>query len=189
MQGSYQNGLKTGLWTKWWKNGNKQSEGQFLGGRMQGLWTDWLPDGSLVQKSFWENGRPSHETIVFDPETGREKKRFMPDAASLPARGYDLVSDQEARFLLKLAAKKRLAMSWQALAGKRIGRLLEPWQAALWVLLMVFFYAGLSDRGWGILAVPASFTVAALVCIAIVFVVQIHDYYTRPDIGAALPPD
>ncbi|MDI6796606.1 MAG: hypothetical protein QMD09_06670 [Desulfatibacillaceae bacterium] len=184
MQGSYENGLKTGLWTKWWENGSKQSEGLFVEGKMHGPWADWLPDGALAQKSFWENGRPSQKTIIYDPESGQEKRRFMPDAASLPAGGYDLVTGQEARFLVRMATKRRLAAPWQALVGKRIGRLLEPWQAALWVILMVVFYAGFTNRGWGILAVPAGFTLAALVCIAFVFALQIHDYYTRPDIGA-----
>jgi len=49
------NGLKTGIWKWYYKNGNLQRSGEYKSGLMNGAWTDYYTDGSLQVHRIYKN--------------------------------------------------------------------------------------------------------------------------------------
>ena len=51
-------GKRHGIWTFWYGNGRKSSEGEFRDNFLAGDWTFWSQDGSIHEEEtgFYENG-------------------------------------------------------------------------------------------------------------------------------------
>ena len=43
--GEIKNGIKHGLWTRYWDNGNKKAEGLYKNSFKEGLWIEWFKNG------------------------------------------------------------------------------------------------------------------------------------------------
>ena len=56
-QGYVKDGERDGLWTEWWDNGQKESEGTWKDGRYDGLWTGWWKNGQKESVGNWKNGK------------------------------------------------------------------------------------------------------------------------------------
>ena len=65
--GILQNGKKEGLWTDWYKNGQKKFEGNNIGRNKNhnpirdGLWTFWEKDGQKVKEVTYKDGEIVNE--------------------------------------------------------------------------------------------------------------------------------
>ena len=55
--GNLKNGLKNGLWIRYWKNGSKKTEGHYLNSIKEGLWIEWLEDGSKYLEILYKNDK------------------------------------------------------------------------------------------------------------------------------------
>jgi len=55
----YQKGVnvKTGEWTWWYKNGEKEKAGEYKNGMQVGLWTLWYENGQKMNVSNFTNGK------------------------------------------------------------------------------------------------------------------------------------
>ena len=54
--GFLQNGKKEGLWTDWYKNGQKRYEGNYKGGKLIDL-IEWYKNGQKKVEGTWKDGR------------------------------------------------------------------------------------------------------------------------------------
>ena len=48
--GSIDSNGKNGVWSKWWGNGNKRSEGVYINSVKHGFWTEWKINGEKYEK-------------------------------------------------------------------------------------------------------------------------------------------
>lgn len=56
-EGRYNNSLRTGLWKRFWPNGNLMSEINYRMGRPKGEYVTYYPDGKPEEKGFWDLDR------------------------------------------------------------------------------------------------------------------------------------
>ena len=56
-EGSYKDGKKDGLWTRWYENGQKKREFTFKDGKEDGLWTGWYENGQKMKEGTQKNNR------------------------------------------------------------------------------------------------------------------------------------
>ena len=56
VQGTYDNGLKTGKWTWYLPNGNRDMSGTFLNGQQHGDWVYWYNTGEVSYTAHYDNG-------------------------------------------------------------------------------------------------------------------------------------
>jgi len=54
--GKITNTGKQGLWTRWWNNGLKKSQGYYIKSIKYGLWTEWMENGEKYSEIFYNNG-------------------------------------------------------------------------------------------------------------------------------------
>ena len=47
---------KNGIWSKWWDNGNKRSEGVYINSVKHGFWTEWKINGDKYVEILYKNG-------------------------------------------------------------------------------------------------------------------------------------
>ena len=57
MEGEFLNGNKNGHWTTWFENGNKQSEGYFKDGFREGAGPVWNEDGSRLYEGYYKHNK------------------------------------------------------------------------------------------------------------------------------------
>jgi antitoxin component YwqK of YwqJK toxin-antitoxin module len=82
-----EDGTRMGRWTRWYGNGQKQSEGVYEDGKLEGTWTEWWANGEKWRETQFEQGenvggqdfeppgeRKNIENFVDTYELG--KKRF-----------------------------------------------------------------------------------------------------------------
>ncbi len=55
-RGSFKNGKKHGLWTKFWASGQLMGRGHFQYGNMEGVWFEYGRSGNLRNKREYING-------------------------------------------------------------------------------------------------------------------------------------
>lgn len=53
----------TGKSVKYWSNGQKQSEGEYLNGKMHGKWTNWNENGQKKHEYEYRNGKQHGKSI------------------------------------------------------------------------------------------------------------------------------
>lgn len=68
-KGTVKDGLETGLWTSWDKDGNKSSEGFYENGKRTGKWLSW--NGNLRSEMNYVDGKLQGTFIRKDTATGR----------------------------------------------------------------------------------------------------------------------
>jgi antitoxin component YwqK of YwqJK toxin-antitoxin module len=56
-EGELKNGLKTGVWTTWYDDFQKQEERIYVDDLASGKWTYWYIDGSLKREELYKNGK------------------------------------------------------------------------------------------------------------------------------------
>ena len=54
--GSIDSNGKNGVWSKWWGNGNKRSEGAYINSVKHGFWTEWKINGDKYVEILYKNG-------------------------------------------------------------------------------------------------------------------------------------
>lgn len=74
-------GKKTGLWTTYHKNGQKESEGRYEEGRKVGAWSYWDATGALIRTEVWKAG------ILSDTFDGADAARAAPPPAMAGQEG------------------------------------------------------------------------------------------------------
>ena len=55
MTGTFENGLREGVWTFYYENGIKRLEGTYRRGQKDSLWTYWYDNGVIATKYFYDN--------------------------------------------------------------------------------------------------------------------------------------
>lgn len=56
MEGSWQDGLATGVWSQWSENGQLILQGTFRNGKKDGLWKSWYESGALLFEATYRDG-------------------------------------------------------------------------------------------------------------------------------------
>ena len=56
-EGSYREGEKEGLYTKWYENGQKELEGNYKDGKKEGIETEWYENGQKKSEGTYKNGK------------------------------------------------------------------------------------------------------------------------------------
>lgn len=49
--------MRDGLWTLYYRNGNKESEGRYRNDRREGVWVSYLPDGRKFSEMTYRGGK------------------------------------------------------------------------------------------------------------------------------------
>lgn len=67
----FDHGQRDGVFSRWWENNQKQSEGAWVTGEKHGTWDFWTPDGALTAREEWDQGtRQSLERYEAPTEAG-----------------------------------------------------------------------------------------------------------------------
>ena len=60
--GEIKNGIKNGLWTRYWFNGNKKAEGLYKDSFKEGLWIEWFKNGDKYLEILYKRDSIIHFT-------------------------------------------------------------------------------------------------------------------------------
>ena len=60
--GEIKNGIKDGLWIRYWDNGNKKSEGIYKDSLKEGLWIEWFKNGDKYLEVLYKKDSIIHFT-------------------------------------------------------------------------------------------------------------------------------
>ncbi|MFL2998379.1 MAG: toxin-antitoxin system YwqK family antitoxin [Candidatus Neomarinimicrobiota bacterium] len=60
--GEIKNGIKNGLWTHYWDNGNKKEEGLYKDSFKEGLWIEWFKTGDKYLEILYKRDSIIHFT-------------------------------------------------------------------------------------------------------------------------------
>ena len=60
--GKIKDGIKTGLWTRYWYNGNKKSEGLYKDSFKEGVWIEWYKNGNKYLEILYSRDSIIHFT-------------------------------------------------------------------------------------------------------------------------------
>ena len=60
--GEIKNGIKNGLWTRYWDNGNKKEEGLYKDSFKEGLWIEWFKTGDKYLEILYKRDSIIHFT-------------------------------------------------------------------------------------------------------------------------------
>ena len=74
VQGTYDHGKRTGTWSWFDRNNNKEREGDFIDGKKAGAWFEWY-ENKLTYSGAFTDGMADGEFIYYD-KTGNELGRF-----------------------------------------------------------------------------------------------------------------
>jgi len=55
LEGTYKDGKRDGLWTRWHENGQMKVKGTFKDGEQDGLWTSWWENGQKKEEGTWKD--------------------------------------------------------------------------------------------------------------------------------------
>ncbi len=61
---------RNGIWTSWFENGKKNSQGIFVNGKEDGKYTVWYPNGNLHYVGQYKNGKKTGTWKFYD-ESGK----------------------------------------------------------------------------------------------------------------------
>ena len=67
-EGAYDHGVLIGKFTWWYENGQKQAEGEYLAGVDSGTWTTWHPNGLRESQITYVDGEPIGTWMRWDTE-------------------------------------------------------------------------------------------------------------------------
>ena len=56
-QGSIENGLREGLWIKYWNNGQLMYKGNYKNDKYEGVWVGYRKNGQVIYKGNHKNGK------------------------------------------------------------------------------------------------------------------------------------
>ena len=56
VRGGWKDGKQGGRWTRWYDNGQKETEGERKNGKLEGRWTRWHDNGKKKQEGEYKNG-------------------------------------------------------------------------------------------------------------------------------------
>ena len=57
VDGQYKDGIKDGLWTYWYENGQKKAEENYRYGKRDGLWIGWYENGQKRKEDHYRDGK------------------------------------------------------------------------------------------------------------------------------------
>ena len=57
LEGSYKDGKRDGLWTEWFRDGQKWEEGTYKDGKIDGLFTTWYENGQKEREGTFKDGK------------------------------------------------------------------------------------------------------------------------------------
>jgi antitoxin component YwqK of YwqJK toxin-antitoxin module len=77
IEGEYLNDKRHGKWTYWFDNGNKWSEGVFEKGVSNGKFTIWYKSGKKQYEASYKNGKPSGLWIFWDEDGKKTKEVYF----------------------------------------------------------------------------------------------------------------
>ena len=60
--GEIKNGIKHGLWTRYWDNGNKKEEGLYKDSFKEGIWIEWFKNGDKYLEILYKKDSIIHFT-------------------------------------------------------------------------------------------------------------------------------
>lgn len=165
LEGEYVRDKKTGLWVKWHQNGAKATEGDFLYGKMHGKWTDWHGNGEKALESHWVMGKRDGEWKYWSAR-GSLEKTIRYDQRVEEEKGYSIHTDLETQQLIQNIQKRRLYGTWENLVGRSVAKLVKPWHIACWALIFIPLLGLIKDKTpWrsAMLAAALAFLLTGLV--------------------------
>ena len=66
--GNLENGIKNGLWIRYWNNGGLKAKGEYINSLKNGLWVEWLEDGTRYLEILYKNDTIIHLTNCLNDE-------------------------------------------------------------------------------------------------------------------------
>ena len=60
--GELKDGIKNGLWTRYWNNGNKKAEGLYKDSFKEGIWVEWYKSGDKYLEILYKKDSIVHLT-------------------------------------------------------------------------------------------------------------------------------
>ena len=60
--GELKEGIKNGLWTRYWNNGNKKAEGLYKDSFKEGIWVEWYKNGDKYLEILYKKDSIVHLT-------------------------------------------------------------------------------------------------------------------------------
>lgn len=82
-EGEYIRNRKTGVWKKYWSNGNLRSEITYKNGRPSGSYTTYFENGNIEEKSTWGGNKQTGSYEMYYPNGQiMKKKEFTNDGKS-----------------------------------------------------------------------------------------------------------
>lgn len=136
LEGEYIKEKKTGIWVKWTENGARITEGEFLYGKMHGKWTDWHSNGQKALESQWVMGKRDGTWTYWGVDGSLEKREHY-DHNVEQEKGYSIHTDFEAKELVREIQRESLRRSWERLVGRSVASIVKPWHIACWILIFV----------------------------------------------------
>jgi antitoxin component YwqK of YwqJK toxin-antitoxin module len=87
LQTNFENGLKHGVETYWYANGQIASEGNYLDNKLDGVLTYWYDNGTKASEGFYINDKPEGVQTAWNEngqiESEQEYKNGMLNGASI----------------------------------------------------------------------------------------------------------
>ena len=77
--GQYRHGVRIGVWTHWYENGQKQSEMDWVQGQPEGLVIEWHENGQKKNEGHWKNGGRHGLSTWWYPDGTKEKEVIYVD--------------------------------------------------------------------------------------------------------------
>jgi len=145
LEGEYVRDKKTGLWVKWNQNGMRATEGEFLYGKMHGKWTDWHGNGKKALESHWVMGKRDGEWKYWNAE-GSLEKTIGYDQNVEEDKGYSIHTDLETKQLIRDIQKRGVHGTWESLVGRSVAKLVKPWHVACWTLVFIPLLGFIKDK-------------------------------------------
>ena len=79
LQTNYKNGLKNGLETYYYVNGQKASEGIYENNKLEGSLTYWYDNGQKASEGFYTNDKPEGVQTAWDSDGNIESEQEYKD--------------------------------------------------------------------------------------------------------------
>ena len=79
LQTNYKNGLKNGLETYYYANGQKASEGIYKNSKLEGSLTYWYDNGQKASEGFYSNDKPEGVQTAWDSDGNIESEQEYKD--------------------------------------------------------------------------------------------------------------
>ena len=89
LEGTYKDGKRDGLWTRWHENGQMKVKGTFKDGEQDGLWTWWDKNGQKSFEGTYKDGQEDGLLTWWHNNGQKWKEKTYKDGEEISAKCWD----------------------------------------------------------------------------------------------------